>query len=67
MIAKAIPVRKANAKVVQIEIRHAAVVRHILGILQHVPNTAYRVNQRCASFKIYLAAQAINVNVDNVR
>ncbi len=46
--------------------RQAAVVREILGMLEHVPNAADGVNQRCASIGVNFVSQAINVDIDHV-
>src|SRR5579863_2525517 len=62
--APAVP--SANAKVVQIEIRQAAVVRRFLGMFENVANAANRMNQRSWGIVIYFAAQPINVNVNHV-
>ena len=62
--ATAVP--SANAKVVQIEIRQAAVVRRFLGMFENVANTANRMNQRSGRVMIYLATETINVNIDHI-
>src|ERR1700693_2266826 len=66
MIANARAVPRANARVVQIEMRQAAVVRKILGIVEHVSNAADGVNQRCAAIGVYFVAQTINVDIDHI-
>ena len=43
---KATAVPSANARVVQIEIRHAAVARNFLGILENIANPTNCVDQR---------------------
>src|SRR5579862_2168012 len=62
--APAVP--SANARVVQIEIRQAAVARRFLGMFENVPNAADGMNQRSRSVVIYFAAQPINVNINHV-
>src|ERR1700690_1533157 len=63
---KATAVPSANARVVQIEIRQAAVARKFLGSFENISNTTNCVNQRSRGVMIHLAAQTINVNIDNV-
>ena len=63
---KTAAVPSANARVAQIEIRQAAVVRKFLGMFENVANTANRMNQRSGRVVIYLAAETINVNVDHI-
>ena len=57
----------ANAVAVQMEIRHAAVVRSRLGIFQDVPYSANGMNQGPQRCMIHFTAQAVNVNVHNIR
>ena len=52
--APAVP--SANARVVQIEIRQAAVVRRFLGMFENVPNPTNRMNQRSRGVVIHFAA-----------
>ena len=63
---KATAVPSANARVVQIEIRQAAVVRKFLGILENIANTTNCVDQRSRGVIVYLAAQPINMDIDDV-
>src|SRR5579864_74218 len=63
----AIAVPMANAVAVQMEIRHAAVVRSRLGIFQNVPYSANGMNQGPCGRMIYFAAQAVNVNIYHIR
>jgi hypothetical protein len=63
---KATAVPSANARVVQIEIRQAAVERKFLGMFENVANTANCVNQWSRGVMIHFAAQAINVNIDDI-
>src|SRR5208283_2147710 len=63
---KATAVPSANARVVQIEIRHAAVALRFLGILEHVANTANCVDQWPRGVVVHLAAQTINMNIHHV-
>src|SRR5208282_3786294 len=65
-IANARPVPRANASVVQTEMRHAAVVRIILGSLQHVSDAPDRVNQRCAAKGVHFASQTIDMHIDDI-
>ena len=64
--APAVP--SANARVVQIEIRQAAVVRKFLGMFENVANTPNRMNQGSLGVGVvaYFAPQAIEVNVNHV-
>src|ERR1700722_14432680 len=63
---KATAVPSANASVVQIEIRHAAVARKCLWILENIANPANGVNQRPWCIVVYLAAQAIDMDIHDV-
>jgi hypothetical protein len=63
---KAAAVPSANASVVQIEIRQAAVERRFLGMFENVANTTNCVNQRSRGVMIHFAAQTINVNIDDI-
>ena len=65
-MTNATKVPKENASVVHKAMRHAAVLRKFSNLLQDVPNTANRVNQRPAIFAVNLAAQTIDMNVHNV-
>src|SRR5581483_5901280 len=56
----------ANASVVQVEIRQAAVQRTLSGMFQHVANATNSVDQGTHSFAIDLAAQAVNVDIHHV-
>jgi hypothetical protein len=47
--------------------RHAALCMTGLGTFEDISYTSQRLDQRLASFCIYLAAQAVDVNVDDVR
>ncbi len=62
--ATAVP--SANARVVQIEIRQAAVVRSVLGMLENVANAPNGVDQRSRRVMVNLTAQTINMDVDDV-
>ena len=62
--APAVP--SANARVVQIEIRQAAVVRRFLGMFENVANATNRMNQRSRGVMIHFAAKAINMNIHYV-
>src|ERR1035438_4305900 len=62
--ATAVP--RANARVVQIEIRQAAVERKFLGMFENVADATNCVNQRSRGVMIHFAAQTINVNIDDV-
>src|ERR1017187_9325754 len=62
--AKAVP--SANARVVQIEIRQAAVERKFLGMFENVANTTNCVNQWSRGVMIHFAAQTVNVNIDDI-
>src|SRR6266404_2027941 len=62
--ATAVPT--AKARVVQVEMRQAAVVRVLLRILQNVPDTADGLDQGPKRFPVDLGAQAINVNVNYI-
>src|ERR1039457_160023 len=63
---KATAVPSANARVVQIEIRQAAVARRLLGMLENVANTADGVDQRLRRVMVYLTAQTIDVDIHDV-
>ena len=63
---KATAVPSANARVVQIEIRQAAVERKFLGMFENVANAANCMNQRSRGVMVHFAAQTINVNIDDV-
>jgi len=63
---KATAVPSANASVVQIEIRQAAVVRKFLGMFENVTNATNCVNQRSLSVLIHFAAQTIDMNIHHV-
>jgi hypothetical protein len=62
--ARAVP--SANARVVQIEIRQAAVARKFLDMLENVANTANRVDQRSRGVMVHFAAQTINMDIHDV-
>src|ERR1700684_4721829 len=62
--ATAVP--SANARVVQIEMRHAAVLLRFLGTFQNVSNAANRMNQWSRTIVIHFATQPINVNINYV-
>src|ERR1700683_829716 len=62
--APAVP--SANARVVKIEIRQAAVVRRVLGMFENVTDAANCMNQRSRSIVIPFAAESINVNINYV-
>ena len=53
---KATAVPSAKARVVQIEIRQAAVARKFLGILENVAHPANCVDQRAQGVMIHFAA-----------
>ena len=63
---KATAVPSANARVVQIEIRQAAVERKFLGMFENVANTTNCMNQWSRGVMIHFAAQTINVNIDDI-
>ena len=63
---KATAVPSANARVVQIEIRQAAVARRFLGMLENVANPSNGVDQRARSVMVHLAAQTINMDIHDV-
>jgi hypothetical protein len=63
---KATAVPSANARVVHIEIRQAAVVRKFLGMFENVANTTDGMNQWSWSIVIHFTAQPINMNIHNV-
>src|SRR5208282_245790 len=63
---KATAVPRANARVVQIEIRHAAVARKFLGILENIANTANCVDQWPPGVMVHLAAQTIDMDIHNI-
>src|ERR1700722_5112980 len=67
MIENASAVIPAKARVVQIEIRQAAVARRILGMFQNVSDAANGVDERWDGVRVHLAAQAINVDINYVR
>ena len=58
---KATAVPSPNARVVQIEIRQAAVVRKRLGMFENVANTPNRVNQGSRGAKISFGEQKAKV------
>src|ERR1035438_2944215 len=62
--APAVP--SANARVVQIEIRQAAVVRKFLGMFENVANTPNRMNQRSRGGMIHFAAKAVDMDIHYV-
>src|ERR1700758_2310542 len=63
---KATAVPRANAMVVQIEIRQAAVARKFLGMFENVADATNCVNQRSWGVMIDFAAQTIDMNIHNV-
>src|SRR5271167_1028980 len=63
---KATAVPSANARVVHIEIRQAAVVRKFLSSLENIANTANCVDQWSWFVMIYLAAQTIDMDIHNI-
>src|ERR1700693_2290412 len=63
---KATAVPSANARVVQIEIRQAAVAGKFLGILENIAYTANRVDQRAQGVMVHFIAQTINMDVHHV-
>src|ERR1700733_5649453 len=63
---KATAVPSANARVVQIEIRQATVVRSVLGMLENIANTPNGVDQRLRRVVVNLAPQTIDMDVDDV-
>src|SRR5579864_444791 len=63
---KATAVPSAYARVVQIEIRQAAVAPRFLDMLENVAHTANRVNQWTRSVVIHLAAQTINMDIHDI-
>src|ERR1700686_3135526 len=62
--APAVP--RPNARVVQSEIRQAAVVRKFLGMFENVANTTNRMNQRSRGVVIHFAAQAVGMDIHYV-
>jgi hypothetical protein len=63
---KATAVPSANARVVQIEIRQAAVARKVLGIPENISNAADCVDQRMRGVMVDFATQTINMDVHDV-
>src|SRR5450432_4165305 len=63
---QAAAVTSANARVVHIEIRQAAVLRKFLSSLENIANAAYGVDQWSWRVVIYLAAQTIDVDIHNI-
>src|SRR6202140_5950173 len=63
---KAPAVPSANARVVQIEIRQAAVVRKFLGIFESVADTTNRMNQGSRGVMITFAAKAVDMDIHYV-
>jgi hypothetical protein len=63
---KATAVPSANASVVQIEIRQAAVERKFLGMFENVADATNGMNQWPRGVMIHFAAQTINVNIDDI-
>src|ERR1700677_1366736 len=63
---KATAVPSANARVVQIESRQAAVVRSVLGMLENIANTPNGVDQRSRRVMVNLTPQTIDMDVDHV-
>jgi hypothetical protein len=63
---KTAAVPSANARVVQIEIRQAAVVRKRLGMFENVANTPNRVNQGSRGVVIHFAAKAVDMDIHYV-
>ena len=63
---KAPAVPSANARVVQIEIRQAAVVRKFLGIFESVADTTNRMNQGSRGVMIHFAAKAVDMDIHYV-
>src|ERR1700722_148185 len=63
---KAPAVPSANARVVQIEIRQAAVVRRSLCMFENIANAANRVNQRPQGVMIHFTSETIDVDVHDV-
>src|ERR1700733_9034478 len=60
------PVPTANAKVVQIERRQAAVVRRTLRMFKNVSYAANGVDERFRCILVNFVSQAINVDVDDI-
>ena len=63
--APAVP--SANARVVQIEMRQAAVAVQNLSMLKNVSDAPNRVDQRDRRIVVHFAAQAINMYIHDVR
>jgi hypothetical protein len=63
---KAAAVPSANARVVQIEIRQAAVVRKFLGMFENVADTPNRMNQGSRCVMIHFAAKAVDMDIHHV-
>ena len=62
--ATAVP--SANARVVQTEIRQAAVARKFLGMLEDIANTTNGMDQRSRGVMVHFTPQPINMNIDNI-
>jgi hypothetical protein len=60
-------VPKAKAKVAQNEIRQAALRNLVLPVFEDIAHTSQGSNQRLLSNAIHLSAQAVDVNIHDVR
>ena len=56
----------ANACVVQMEGRHAAVLRRYLSMFQNISDPADGVDERMSGVVVNFAAKTIDMDVDNV-
>src|SRR5580658_4867974 len=57
----------ANASVAQREIRHAALCMTALAVFEDIANTSQGLDQRITTFCIHLAAQTVNMDINNIR
>jgi len=56
----------ANASVVQMDGRHAAVLRKYLSIFQNISDSADGVDERMGGVVVNFAPKAVNMDIDNV-
>src|ERR1700722_18392624 len=63
-ISSIVPI--ANASVAQREIRHAALRMTGLAVFEDIANTSQSPNQRLTAFCVHLAAQAVDMHINNI-
>jgi hypothetical protein len=57
----------ANAKLAQSDMRHAALRTTRLAVFEDISDTSQRLDERLASLSVNLAAEPIDVNINDIR